>query len=822
MAIVQDCRVAWRNLRRSGWLPAAIVLMLAVPIGAATAIFSIAHAVLLRPLPVTDPDRVVLLWGRDEARSQSVVEVSLSDQRAWRAGQKSLSAIEIFGSVNWAALHFTAPGEPFRAAMNAVSAGFFDVLGARPVLGRTFRPEDDLPNAPGRVVLSGDVWVRHFSEDPSVIGRVLTVGQGKTAASFEVIGVMPRDFRIPAGAEVWVPIGPELAKGAKEFGPVDGLRAMYAVGRLHDGATVEAAVAELSTIARNEERKQGVDTAMVVVATPLITHLLGPARPALLAIAGAAAVLLLIACGNAAGLLLVQGASRRREVAVRLALGARRWQIVRQLLCESVLLSMCAGVVAVALAFVGFDAIVALAPVEVPRLPEAALDARALLFALGLCLGTAVVVGVLPAWQHSTASLSSGLQQRSPGGTMAPNSSRAVKVLVAAQLAAAVVLLTAAGLFARSFVSLLRLDLGFDPRHVLTFDIGASDSRYDTKEKQWALVDAVLDRARQAPNAVAAGAVYLRPFAAGVIGMDTGVIVEGQPLSAASSNRNPILNWESATPGYFKAMDIRLLQGRVFDDRDTGKAPPVVVVSQSLASKLWPGQNPVGKRLLAYGAPGDEKTPGWQTVVGVVEDARYREVEAPRFDLYLPYRQAPSPVKHFMLRVAAGDPIAAVPALKAALATFDPEVTVDNVTTMEQIVARAFAPWRFSTIVVSVFSIMALAFAAVGLAALIAYAVTRRTREIGVRVALGAQSRDVVRLLLKEGVWMTLGGLAAGMLTAWILRRSVASMLFGVSPEDGATFGGVIVMLAAVSLLAAYLPARRAARIDPAVALRSE
>jgi putative ABC transport system permease protein len=392
---------------------------------------------------------------------------------------------------------------------------------------------------------------------------------------------------------------------------------------------------------------------------------------------------------------------------------------------------------------------------------------------------------------------------------------------VGAQLAAAVVLLTAAGLFTRSFASLLRLDLGFDPRAVLTFDIGAPDSKYDTNEKRWALVDAVLDAAKRAPNVGAAGAVYLRPFAHGVIGMDSNVLLEGQPLIAESFIRNPMVNWEAATPDYFRAMDIRLLQGRFFDDRDHAKAPPVIIVSQSLAVRLWPGQNPIGRRLVTYGAPGDEKNPGWQSVIGVVEDARYREVETSRFDLYLPYRQAPSHVQHFMLRVS-GDPMRAVPALKAAIATVDPDVTVEKVTTMEEIVSRAFAPWRFTTILVSVFSIMALAFAAVGLAALVAYAVAQRTREIGVRVALGAQRRDVIALLVREGVWMITGGLTAGIVTAWILRRSVASLLFGISPEDAATFGGVALLLAVVALLAAYLPARRAAGIDPAVALRSE
>jgi putative ABC transport system permease protein len=303
--------------------------------------------------------------------------------------------------------------------------------------------------------------------------------------------------------------------------------------------------------------------------------------------------------------------------------------------------------------------------------------------------------------------------------------------------------------------------------------------------------------------------------------MDSNVIVEGQPLSAESSSRNPILNWEAATPDYFRAMDIRLLQGRLFNDRDTEKAPPVVIVSEALARRLWPAQDPIGRRILAHGAPGDEKRPGWQTVVGVVEDARYREVETPRFDLYLPYRQAPNQVQHFTLRVA-GDPMAVVPQLKAAVATIAPDVTVDGVSTMNQIVGRVLAPWRFTTVVVSAFSVMALAFAAVGLAAVIAFAVTLRTREIGVRMALGAGRRDVVSLLVREGLWMTAGGLAAGMLAGWTLRRSVAGMLFGISPEDGTTFGGVVLLLSAVALLAAYVPARRAAHIDPAVALRSE
>lgn len=823
MPLRADFMTAVRNVRRGGWLSTTIVLMLAVAIGAVTAIFSIAHAVLVRPLPVADPDRVVLLWGRDEARSQEVVEVSLLDRRAWLAGQKSFTAIELFGSVNWGELDVSGPGRPFRAVQNAVSSGFFDVLGTRPIVGRTFRPGDDLPGARPTLVLSADVWRERFSSDPTVVGRLLTVGTGKNAVAFEVIGVMPPEFRIPAGAQVWVALGPTLASAAAGQGwQADGVRAMYAIGRLAQGATLENAVAELSTIARNEELKNGMTgTSMAVVATPLMTHLLGPARPALQAIAGASAALLLIACANAAALLLVHGAGRRREVAVRFALGARRLQIVWQLFAESIVLSLIAAALGVALAYIAFDAIVSLAPIEVPRLDEAVIDRRALLFALVLCLGTAVVVGLFPAWRHSGLAPLAGLHERSRSATPTSSFARARKLLVAAQLAAVVVLLTAAGLFTRSFAALLRLDLGFDPRGVLTFNIGFSDEKHDTKEKQWASVDAVLDSTRRLPGAIAAGAVYLRPFAAGVIGMDSGVLLEGQPLGSESTSRNPIVNWEAATPDYFRAMDIRLLRGRLFNEHDTAKAPPVVLVGHSLAARLWPGQNPIGRRMLAYGAPGDEKQPGWQTVVGVVEDARYREVEAPRFDLYLPYRQAPNQVQHFMVRLT-GDPIAAVPALRSAVAALDPDLRLDGIATMDDVVGRAFAPWRFSSIVVSAFAAVALMFAAIGIATLVAFAVTQRTREIGIRVALGAQTRDVVMLVAREGAWIALAGVTTGVAAAWSMRRAVESMLFGVGPGDALTFGGVGLLLGVVCVLATCLPARRAARIDPAAAVRVE
>ena len=305
------------------------------------------------------------------------------------------------------------------------------------------------------------------------------------------------------------------------------------------------------------------------------------------------------------------------------------------------------------------------------------------------------------------------------------------------------------------------------------------------------------------------------------IGMDVGMVIEGQSLDAKDASRNPIVNWEVATPDYFRAMDIRLLHGRLFDERDTAKSPPVVIIGESLAARLWPGQNAIRRRLITYGAPGEAKNPAWQTVVGVVEDARYREVETPRFDLYLPYRQAPNQVQHFMVRVSEA-PRATIATLRSTITAIDPDARVDGISTMDDVVARAFAPWRFSSVIVTAFAVIGLMFAAVGIATLVAFAVSQRTREIGVRVALGAQTRDDIVLVASEGAWIALLGFAVGVLSAWILRRSVESMLFAVKPDDAVTFGSVALLLGVVSLLAAYLPARRAARIDPASALRAE
>jgi putative ABC transport system permease protein len=815
-------RAVLQPLRRRGALPLVAVVMLAVAIGANTAVFSIVHAVLLRPLPFSEPDRLVMLWGHDAAVAVPVIEVSTGDLRGWRTQNSTLSDIEVLGSVNWS-FRVTAPGEPFTASYSSVSGGFFDTLGAKPMLGRTFSTNDDKAGAPGTVVLSFELWRRRFSADPAIVGKAISIGEGDDAQPCEVIGVMGPEFRFPAGAEAWRPAVRDVAEFAlknKDW-DWDNLRVFYGVGRLKTGVSIERASSDLSVIARRleAERKQ-IGTGMTVVVTPVQDHVLGATKPALVAIFGAVAILLLIACANAACLLLVDGVARAREIAVRLAIGASRWRLARQLLGEAAVLVSLSAILGVALAWMTFDVLVALAPSDVPGLHDASINVPVLAFALGVCLIAPFLVGTLPAWQLSRAELVDSLKEGSRTGSVGPRTGRTRQALVVAQLAAALVLLLAAGLVGRSFLELMRLDLGFDPKNALTFEIFVPASRYPTPERERALVADIVTQLERLPGAVAAGAVYQRPFKHGPIGMDSGFILEGQPKTPDTWRKNPLLNWESVTAGYFRAMDIGLTRGRLFTEHDDERAPLVVVVSEALAARVWPGQDPLGKKLQAFGATRNDK-PEWQTVVGVVENARYREIEAPRFDIYLPFRQAPSQPHDFVVRTA-NDPLAVMPALRAALERVDPELDVEKAMMLEEIVGRTVAPWRFNMVVFTVYSATAVAFAAIGLFALIAYAAKQRTREIGVRVALGARSSDVVRLFVDEGARLAVAGLAVGLPAAWILSRLLSSLLFGVSPTDAVTFVLVAGLLSLVSLLAAYLPARRAGAVDPVVALRSE
>ena len=820
---MSEIAVVWRSLRRrERAVSLVVILMLAVAIAATTTIFSIVHAVLLRPLPFTAPERVVLTWTRNDARNAPVIEVSLGELHEWRTRTTSLASVDVFGSVNWS-YRITAPGEPFTATYNSVSASFFETLGARPMVGRTFRPEDDRPGAPMTVVLSGQLWRQRFSSDASIVGKSITVGEGTKAQPAEVIGIMPPEFDFPAGAQLWAPAVRDMAQFTGNHEPtMDAVRVFYAIGRLRDGASAEEARAELLRISQTYEMtREEMASGSVVVVKPLLEHFFGAARPALAATFGAVAMLLLIACANAAGLLLVRGVARERETAVRLALGATRARIIRQFISEAALLVVLASALGMALTYAAFDVVVALIPPEVPRLDRASIDGSVLIFALALSGATPFAIGLVPAWQLSRLELTGSMTERAAAA--APRAGRVRKILLVGQLAAALVLLASAGLLARSFIALTKLDLGFDPRNVLTFDINLPDP--DTPDdpevqRQRILVASLLDEIERIEGVAAAGAIYLRPFSHGPIGMDTWIVSEGQSDSPGTPQRNPTANWEAVTPGYFRAMDIRVVRGRGFTDSDHEDARLAAIISQRLAARLWPAVDPIGKRLHLGDAP-EGAEPRWLTVVGVVEDARYREITDARYDLYLPFRQTLPSVKHYVVRTTR-DPLAIVPALRETVRRADSRLAIANITTMEQIVAHTISPWRFSTIVFTTFSLLALLFAAIGLSALIAYGVKQRTREIGIRLALGARPGDVVSLLVREGASLAIAGLAIGIPAALLTTRVLRSQLFAVTPADPATFVVVAGLLAVVALAAAYVPARAAAVVEPVVALRRE
>jgi putative ABC transport system permease protein len=825
-ALRQDAWYGMRRLAREPGFAATAILILAVGIGACTAMFSIVQAVLLRPFGVDAPKRVVMIWGGN-TRHQAVGELTYAAERDLRAHIRSFEEVAVVGSVNWWGTMSIGGGEPFGMPCSAVSATFFDVLGARPLLGRTFRAEDDQRSSPPVLVLSHAIWTQHFGADPDVIGRRVMVREEAPAEPFEIVGVMPEEFFFPRGAKYWTPAASRTARIARhQGGPVEPLLERLGVfsglARLKPDAAIGTARAEAARYLESKAEEFKVDLSDTrIVLTPILTHIFGRARPALFTLMAAVVLVLVIACFNVAVLSFARGASRMREMAVRAALGASRRVLMRQLLAESALLALLGTVVGVAVAALMLETLVALSPADIPRLDATALDGRVLVFAIAMAVATTLVVGLVPAAHLSRPSLVDDVKGAATGVACRSGRGRTRRALIAVQVAVTLVLLIAAGLCVQSFARLSRLDLGFDPANVLTFNIGGlDDHRYPARSQRHGAIEQLLERIRRVPHVGAAGAVLQRPFENGPIGMDSGFLLEGQVDAPQSWARNPTLNWESVTSDYFRSMGIRLVRGRHFDDRDTETSPPVVIVSEAMAARVWPGQDPIGRRLTTTQAEERKNQPiRWQTVVGVAATARYREIDNPRFDLYVPLRQGDSDVQHFTVRTTT-DPLRVAPAIAAEIAAFDKSLVLRGVTTMDDIVARTRGPWRFNMLVFGIFGAVALALAAIGLFGVVAYEVAQRTREIGLRMALGAARGHVVRLMVSHGAKPAAIGLAIGIVASLLVTRVLSAMLFEISPTDPVTFAGVSALLVAVTVLASYLPARRAASVDPQTALR--
>jgi putative ABC transport system permease protein len=812
-ALLQDLLFSFRGLRRSPGFTAAAVLCLALGIGANTAVFSLLNSVLLRPLPFRDPDRIVLIWGQMLANDLSQMPASGAEFLDYRDQTKSFSDV---AAVVTRYVNLTGQDAPERLVAARVSASLFPLLGVDAALGRTFLPEEDRLGNEKVAVLSDGLWRRRFGGDPGIVGKKLMLSD----QPFTVVGVMPPAFRLKIGAfdhELWIPIAINL-----ESLPPRGFRGLDVVARLEPGISVEQANAEMDTVAANFQRDYPdvytPDSGWGIDVVPLREQIVGNSRAALILLMGTVGLVLLIACANVANLLLARSTARQKEVAIRGALGASRSGLLRQFLTESLVLSLLGGACGLLLAYWGIRTVVALNPANLPRLNEVKIDGAVLGFTLLVSLLTGVLFGLVPALRAFKPDLQGTLKEGGKTSAQGAGQQRLRSALVVAEVAIALVVLVGAGLLVRSLWRLQEVDPGFETKNVLTFQVYLSPTKYQDGPQQAAYTQRLLESLRQVPGVKAAGAVTGLPL--GEVQFLIEATLEQYSGAQAGEEATPTLDWRPITPGYLEALGVPLQQGRLFNDLDHAEAAQVAIVDETLVRRFWPGQNPIGRRLrLATGRPDGSDV--WRTVVGVVGHVKALSLEGEsREQVYTPLPQSPFPYVSMALRTSS-DPLQVADAARKAIWAVDPDQPVDKVQPMAQIVQGAAAGRRSYAVLLAVFAVVALVLATVGVYGVMAYSVAQRHQEIGIRMALGARPADVLGLVVKQG--LTLGGigLALGAALSFWSGRWVESLLFGIGATDLATFLGVALLLGGVTLLASYLPARRAARVDPMVTFRS-
>ncbi len=801
--MLHDLRIALRSLRRVPGFAAVVVLTLALGIGANTAIFSVVNGVLFTPLPYPQPDRLVLVWEQNPHRGSSRNTVSPSNYLDWRDRARSFSGLAAF---TWTGITLTG-GNPEHAEGRAVSPEFFTVLGMTPALGRTFTAEENAPGAGKVIVLSHGLWQRRFGGDSTIVGRTIAVAGGDV----RVVGVMPASFQsMPLGQDqYWEPLGLDPADRER--------RGRYAmvVGRLRDGVSADQAQAEMTSIAADLAREHvDFNTGWGANVVTLTDQIVGRARPVLLTLLGAVSLVLLIACANVANLMLARTAARRREFAVRAALGASPRRLARELLTESVLLAVIGGAAGLVLAVWGVNLLVAAAPAEVPRLAQIGLDGRVLTVTIVVTLLAGVLFGspgVLGLGADELAADLHGASHRTTSGT---DAKRLRGALVIAQVSLSMILLVGAGLLIRSLERLTAVDPGFDPSQVLTVAVDLPAATYPDAPRRTAFYAELLRRARAMPGVTSAAMIDFLPLAGP--GSATSFTVAGRP--APAPGQVPVADIRVVDPGYFQTMRIPLRAGRIPDQRDGASAPPVVVINETMARTLWPDEDPVGRRVKVNMWDPDAEA----EVIAVAADVRQDRLDGDRRAMiYYPAAQAPTIGMNLVLRTA-GPPLDYAAPMRAAVRDIDPDQPVGQVTTMASIVQVSIADRRFPMFLLSLFALLAVALAAVGIYGVLSYTVGLRTQEIGVRMALGARAVDILELVLKQGGTLVVVGGVAGLAGALALSRVLRGLLFGITPADPATYLSVALVLAVVALGAMALPARRAAIVDPVRALKSE
>ncbi len=813
MGILHGARLAFRNLVKTPGYTLAAVITLTLVMAANSAMFSAVYAVLLRPLPIRHTENLVVCWASDQSRQLPVVELSYRNFEDWSSHSKSFTQAAAIGSSTWPAL-LDGPDGSARLSSAGVSVSFFETLGVVPEYGRTFRADDDVPKAPRVVILSHRTWVTRFGADPQIVGTTIQLTELHT-----VVGVMPEAFDFPRGTDFWTPVVPILANSGKQWraDALNDVGVLFVIGRLRAGVTPRMAAEELDGLAGQLERNGASRRfGSGVVVTPFLDYVLGPVRQVLWALLAAVGVLLLIGCANVSALMLTRASLRRREHAVRIALGATGRDLAGLWISEAVILSVAGGALGLMTSEWIAKAIVAIAPEDVPRLADVSINFPVAVFTCGTLFTVAILCGAGPIRHASAVNVVEALNEAARS-TPSRQTHRTRSLLVILQIGLSVVLLVAAGLVVRSFMNLRSTDLGFLPSQVVTMTLGPRDPK--PSANQW--MDELLRRVNALPEVEAAGAVYLRPLILGSIGQETSVLLEGQPATRQAERQNPTLNYQIATPGYFPAMRIPIRRGRLFNGQDTPGSPRVALVSELAARRLWPGQDPIGKRVSLPTFRPDGPPRAWRTVVGVVGDVRYRGMDDVRLDVYDAALQSSTAATDIVVRTS-GDTRRTAAAVQAEARRLDPRVVVDRLTTMDAIVSRAVAPWRFSVWMFTVFAGLALVLATVGLFSLVSLGVAQRHHEFAVRLALGARQGDIVRPVLLLAGKRVLAGVALGLLFSVAITRTIGSLLFGVAGLDATTYAGVLALLIAVVAVAAYLPARRATSVDPMTLLRRD
>ncbi|MPY89081.1 MAG: FtsX-like permease family protein [Luteitalea sp.] len=804
-----DLRHAARSLPRTPLVTATILVTMALGIGASTAIFGIVNAVLLRPLPFAEADRLVSVseCHRERACPNVINPANFVD---WRARSQAIEDMAAFIDT---LDNLTGGGQPEEVAVQVITGNFFELLGVEAQIGRAIGPADDTPDAEPVTVLSYELWQRRFGGDPRVVGRDVHL-DGEPVL---VVGVMPPNRHLvlkgrsltDRRAELWKPLEVDWSEVVRRG------RSLSAIGRLAPGMTLPQAQAELEVIGRALEAEYpDFNTNWTVVAASLHDELSGEVRPALLVLLGAVGLVLLIACANVASLLLARASARSRELAVRTALGASRGQVVRLILTESVTLSLTGGALGVVTAWWLQGRLLALAPAGLLPTERIPLDAPVLGFALLVSIGTGLLFGVAPALASARQSPAACLRDGGRGTAGSARGGRLRRGLVMGEVAMALVLLVGAGLLMRSFANLMSEQTGFDATHVLTARISLSSEAYEPEHRRIGFFRELLDRIEARPGVRSAGAIDVLPFAG--LGSATSFLIEGEPEPPPGERHTADVR--VADPTYFSTMGIPLIHGRNFTEREVRERSNVVIINETMARQHFGGDRAIGQRVTIHMRT--DNVPS--EIVGVVGDVKYDALDVPvRAMTYWPHAELVRPSMTLVIRTD-GDPLAIAPMLIREVGEMDPELPVARIRPMTTLVSASVDSARFSMLLVSLFAGVALLLAAIGIYGVMSYAVQQRTHEIGVRVALGANAADIVPLVVRQGLWITSVGIVSGLLAALGLTRLLASLLYGVAPLDPLTFASVAIALAAVTVVACWLPARRAARIDPLLALRAE